>query len=156
MNVIGKDGVKDIADATAEDINALGAAVDRGGSALDAAVNAFLRWPLPESVCSDGVATMPGHPHRCGTNLLTAAEARQMFVYLIQQGAWPSPPHTEDSEREPIEACIKHYESECCRFDNIEECAKLALRYAETMPSSHVRALLYTLAKSVNAAGTEK
>ena len=50
-------------------------------------VNEFLRWPLPESVCSDQCATVQGYPNRTGTNLLTANEARQMFEYIL--GAIP-------------------------------------------------------------------
>lgn len=50
---------------------------------------------------------------------------------------------------ESIEECIKHYEAEECRFDDPKRCAATALRYAERMPSSHVRALLYTLARQV-------
>lgn len=83
MNVIGRDGVKDIADATAEDMKALAAAQPDSRSALDVMVDRFLSWPLPDSVCSDGVATMPGHPHRTGTNLLTAPEARAMLLHVL-------------------------------------------------------------------------
>jgi hypothetical protein len=50
-------------------------------------VNEFLRWPLPDSVSSDQCATVQGYPHRTGTNLLTANEARQMFEYIL--GAIP-------------------------------------------------------------------
>lgn len=46
-------------------------------------VDAFLAWPLPESVCSDQCATMRGYPHRTGTNLLTAVEAREMFKHCL-------------------------------------------------------------------------
>jgi hypothetical protein len=46
-------------------------------------VDRFLSWPLPESVCSDLCATKQGYPHRTGTNLLTAIEARQMLEYLL-------------------------------------------------------------------------
>lgn len=50
---------------------------------IDELVNRFLSWPLPDSVCSDGVATMRGHPHRIGTNLLTADEARAMLEHVL-------------------------------------------------------------------------
>lgn len=50
---------------------------------IDKLVDAFVAWPLPESVCSDPCATMKGYPNRSGTNLLTAVEARQMFEYLL-------------------------------------------------------------------------
>ncbi len=56
--------------------------VDRRVSRL---VDRFLAWPLPESVCSDECASMPGYPHRCGTNLLTATEARQMLEHVLAE-----------------------------------------------------------------------
>lgn len=46
-------------------------------------VDRFLSWPLPESVCADLVATMPGRRYRTGTNLLSAIEARQMLIYVL-------------------------------------------------------------------------
>jgi len=46
-------------------------------------VDAFLAWPLPESVCCDRCVIERGYPHRSGTNLLTATEARQMFEHLL-------------------------------------------------------------------------
>lgn len=44
---------------------------------------AFLRWPLPESVCADLVATMHGEKHRVGTNLLSYIEAKQMMQDIV-------------------------------------------------------------------------
>jgi hypothetical protein len=57
-----------------------------GKPKIDAMVDAFLAWPLPESVRSDLCATMTPkeYPHpRSGTNLLTAVEAKQMFEYVL-------------------------------------------------------------------------
>jgi hypothetical protein len=51
---------------------------------VDRLVDKFLSWPLPETVCTDLCATRHGDPHRCGTNLLTAAEAKQMLEYLLK------------------------------------------------------------------------
>ena len=48
-------------------------------------VDAFLRWPLPESVCSDLCACGRGQLNRIGTNLLTATEARQMFEFVLAE-----------------------------------------------------------------------
>ena len=50
---------------------------------LEAMTNAFLRWPLPESVCADPCATKHSDKNRIGTNLLTAVEAKQMFRELV-------------------------------------------------------------------------
>lgn len=47
---------------------------------IEALVSRFLAWPLPTSVRPDGI---DGDPHRSGTNLLTADEARQMLKYLL-------------------------------------------------------------------------
>jgi hypothetical protein len=46
-------------------------------------VDRFLSWPLPDSVCADLVATKQGEPHRSGTNLLSAIEAKQMLEHVI-------------------------------------------------------------------------
>ena len=54
-------------------------------------VDRFLSWPLPESVCADLCTTESsfyqkrGHTHdgRCGTNLLSAGEARQMLEHVL-------------------------------------------------------------------------
>jgi hypothetical protein len=50
---------------------------------VDELVDAFLACPLPESVCSDKCACERGYPHRTGTNLLTATEAKQMFEMIF-------------------------------------------------------------------------
>ena len=50
---------------------------------LDRLVQRFLSWPLPSSVCADLCATQHGAPHRSGTNLLSAVEARQMIEHLL-------------------------------------------------------------------------
>lgn len=49
---------------------------------IDQLAHAFLRWPLPESVCADLCATRQG-PDRVGTNLLSLDEARQMFRDVV-------------------------------------------------------------------------
>jgi hypothetical protein len=49
-----------------------------------ALVDRFLAWQLPKSVCSDGCVTDQNYKFpRCGTNLLTADEARQMIEHLF-------------------------------------------------------------------------
>jgi hypothetical protein len=50
----------------------------------DEMVNRFLSWPLPASVCSDLIVTQAGAPHRIGTNLLTATEARAMLEHVLE------------------------------------------------------------------------
>ena len=57
---------------------------------LSAMVDRFLAWPLPDSVSSDVCVSVreygkeEGWPPRCGTNLLTADEARQMLTHVIR------------------------------------------------------------------------
>lgn len=46
-------------------------------------VNRFLSWPLPESLRSDPCASIPGYPHRTGTNLMTAEQAKAMLEHLL-------------------------------------------------------------------------
>jgi len=46
-------------------------------------IDRFLSWPLPESLCSDPCASMPGYPHRTGTNLMTAEQAKAMLDYVL-------------------------------------------------------------------------
>lgn len=53
---------------------------------LKQAVDRFLGWPVPDSACADGCATMKGYKHRVGTNFFTADEARQMFEYVFGKG----------------------------------------------------------------------
>lgn len=74
-------------------------------------------------------------------------ECQKCEAHLCQPGEKEPPPP------EPIEDCIKHYEAECCTFDDPVKCADVALLYASRMPSSHVRALLYTLANAAKARG---
>lgn len=52
-------------------------------------VDRFLAWPLPDSVCSDLCATKQGYPHRSGTTLLSAAEAKQMLEYVLTAALTP-------------------------------------------------------------------
>lgn len=49
----------------------------------------------------------------------------------------------------PIYELLAKYEDECCDHTDIEWVSRAALRYAQTMPDSHVRCLLYVLAKYV-------
>lgn len=46
-------------------------------------INEFLRWPLPESVCSDLCATRQGKG-RAGTNLLTLPETAAMVQGVVR------------------------------------------------------------------------
>lgn len=53
---------------------------------LDRAVNRFLTWPLPDSVCPDACTINKRHkgmPVPTGTNLLTATEARDMLKHVL-------------------------------------------------------------------------
>lgn len=50
----------------------------------DEMVTRFLTWPLPGSVCADPVASRQHDPHRTGTNLLSATEARMMLEHVLK------------------------------------------------------------------------
>jgi hypothetical protein len=56
---------------------------DAGAGLTKKITDAFLRWPLPASVCSDPCASERGCAHRIGTNLLTAVEAEQMVREVV-------------------------------------------------------------------------
>lgn len=53
-----------------------------GAADIKALVDRFLAWKLPYSVCADPCATKQ-QDGRTGTNLLSAAEARQMIEHLL-------------------------------------------------------------------------
>lgn len=56
---------------------------------LDRMVDRFVAWNLPDSVCSDPCVTQRGYPHRIGTSLLTADEARQMLMHVLNLETGP-------------------------------------------------------------------
>lgn len=70
-------------------------------------VDRFLRWPLPESVCSDACVVQRGYPHRIGTNLLTADEARQMLEYVLADR--PAATVPREPTPEMLEAIEGHF-----------------------------------------------
>ena len=51
-------------------------------SSAQALAEAFLRWPLPDTVCADLCATKQGEG-RIGTNLLSFIEAKQMMTDIV-------------------------------------------------------------------------
>lgn len=53
-------------------------------------VDRFLTWPLPEGTCADPCASNPDYPHRSGTNLLNADQARQMLEHVLGPPAQPA------------------------------------------------------------------
>lgn len=61
-----------------------------GALDVDRMVDSFLSWPVPASVYPDGT---PGQPGRCGTNLLSASEAKDMLVHVVPSKNVPEPLH---------------------------------------------------------------
>ena len=53
------------------------------GPAVADMVNAFLKWPLPKSVCADRCCSEPEYKHRSGTNLLTMGEATVLMQEVV-------------------------------------------------------------------------
>ena len=112
---------------------------------LDELTNAFLRWPLPESVFADGCATIKGDKNRTGTNLLTFTEARLMFKDIVipsLSAAHPSPsgekPTEAGNDMTGTEALLRTVLGQLCdayrilsahrsesTFDNEEWCEKV-------------------------------
>lgn len=66
-------------------------------SLLDTLVDRFLCYPLPTSVKPDPCAMNPKHPHRTGTNLLTATEAREVLGAILGS-PWPIPYDQHEAE----------------------------------------------------------
>lgn len=54
---------------------------------LDELATRFCSAPLPDTVCADRCASMPGYPNRTGTNLLTVAEAREVLARVLADPA---------------------------------------------------------------------
>lgn len=85
---------------------------------------AFIRWPLPESVCADLCATRQG-PGRVGTNLLSFIEARTMAHEVCR----PIIERLLSGRAENIAAqvkCLRRYAAEC--FPEIENGQKHFVR----------------------------
>jgi hypothetical protein len=57
--------------------------IERKLTDIDRLVDRFLAWPLPPSVCPDGCVMDSSYPHRIGTHLLTAEEAKAMFIHAL-------------------------------------------------------------------------
>ena len=71
---------------------------------VDAMVGRFLSWPLPADVCADPCASMPGYPHRSGTSLLNAEQAKAMFLHVLASS--PAPAQTEPVVPEGFKALL--------------------------------------------------
>lgn len=69
-----------------KELNPVRAEVERL-KAVDKLAIRFLTWKLPDDVCADPCASMPGYPGRSGTNLLNAPQARAMLAYVLADGA---------------------------------------------------------------------
>ena len=54
---------------------------------IDKVVDRFLAWNLPEVVASDFCVTESGAKNRTGTNLLTAEQAKEMFIHCLDKPA---------------------------------------------------------------------
>lgn len=65
----------------------------------DEMVDRFLAWNLPKSVLPDLCVMDREYPHRIGTNLLTAEEARQMLEHVLGSS---DPINAGSTEREPV------------------------------------------------------
>ena len=50
---------------------------------IEEMVNRFLSWPLPDDVCADPCASIPGYANRTGTNLLNANQAKTMLAHVL-------------------------------------------------------------------------
>ncbi|MGN6661603.1 MAG: Lar family restriction alleviation protein [Achromobacter mucicolens] len=84
-----------------------------------------------------------------GTSPLVIATAIAVKAIQEIQELVSATTATEPSEQNtPIEKLVAQYEAEECNFNDAQEMAMHALRYAETMPDSHARCLLYKLGQA--------
>lgn len=70
---------------------------------IDELVNRFLTWPVPADVYPDGT---PGKPGRIGTNLLTAAQAKQMLEHVLGDALGDALPQPRPLTNKQINRCI--------------------------------------------------
>jgi hypothetical protein len=73
-------------DGGAIDMHGIALVVSRGSRVTEEMVTRFLNWKLPASVLPDPCVMDTAYPHRIGTNLLTADEARQMLEHVLGGG----------------------------------------------------------------------
>lgn len=104
------------------------------GDLIAKLVDRFLAWPLPESVCADQCATQAGYPHRTGTNLLSATEARQMFEQLLPMAIIP------DKETVKAMKCLQELGAEPGEgqtpVDGLIEALKLVISQRDQLASA--------------------
>lgn len=77
------------------------------GAAIADMINAFLRWPLPESVRCDPCCMDTKAKNRTGTNLMSVTEAMQMMqevVCPIIAKHSPPSPVAQGEEQKPLDA----------------------------------------------------
>lgn len=66
---------------------------------VDDMVSRFLTWPLPADVYADPCASMPNYPHRFGTNLLNAEQAKAMLLHVLTAAPAPEQPEPRAPEQ---------------------------------------------------------
>lgn len=94
---------------------------------IDQVVDRFLACPLPDGAKADPCACNPNHPHRTGTNLLTAAEAKQMLVHALGTG-WQAQANLQPDEliaerdryRQSLEEAIRAHQATLIRVAELQ------------------------------------
>lgn len=130
---------------------------------IDALVNRFLTWPLPQSVCADLCATDSSYAHpRSGTSLLTETEAEQMIRHVLageidyrEYCAARGPEEQPDGTLESlatVAAMLETYGPEC--FPANEQGQVDFARCMTDSAAEEIRAFLGKQAASGIAAGT--
>lgn len=70
-----------------EETNRIVAALQALAADPDKMADRFISWKLPDSVRPDACAMNPEYPHRYGTNLMTWAQAKEMFECVLAETA---------------------------------------------------------------------
>lgn len=128
---------------------------------LQKLVDKFLAWPLPDSVCSDLCATKQGYPHRSGTTLLAAHEAKQMFEHVLtelfdalSQQAQEVAKYAEESQGYLVK--IEHLADQLAAMTAERDAYKAVLQGAEYEQVDRIGALPVEVARQLGEAAAQR
>lgn len=101
---------------------------------IEKMVERFLNWKLPETVCSDLCVTHLGQADRVGTNMLTAAEAKNMLEHVldgVEEITWH--PINEPPTKTGQYLCRLTHQFIVCSFETSNVTGKPVWNYANVL-----------------------
>lgn len=116
--------------------------IDRGasGDVLSSAGNPMLVLSQPERVRSNATGLLVEHSPEMGQLVVTKLEFNAQFV-LVEDCTW--------ERNRPIAEVMANYTAERCDFEDTEYLARCALRFDAGMEDSHLRCILFAMAKKL-------